>query len=855
MKKREYLRSPLDGKVTAILGRTGEVVRHGDALLEITQPCGHDVVFNGLCSICGMDMTRVDQSGIDASRANINMSHDAKGLRVSYEEANRLESETMHRLWKAKKLSLIIDLDQTIIHAFASQDPSFEKWLIENYHGPNSSASEPPTALPDDIGAFVLPDGPHRYYIKLRPNLREFLEKVSDMYEMHIYTMGTRHYAEAVAATIDPGHRYFKERILSRDESGSVTHKTLRRLFPCDTSMVVALDDRADVWQWSPNLIKVQPYAFFSGVGDINSGMLPPTTPIPRAGPDTDDNGKEMDTDQPEGRPEPTLSDNDHELTHMLKVLTQLHQNYYAKLKPSLSPPLPDVTTLLPRMKNSVLKGITLVFSAVIPIHPGAPPPEKSDLWRWAEQFGARCETDVSKRTTHMVAGKRDTAKVHKARRLKNSKSGNMRKHPPIVVTVAWLLDSMSQWTRLDETQYLWYEEDKDIVDARNKQLEEGNGEPSDESSVDDDDDSGSDPQKAKLAASTTEQPPDSVIESMSSFIVPADNDPASDPAALSSASSRSRKRKSEDTLGDQKKPMPAALQRLKAQSARDDDFSGNTTDLEEEIEKQEANFRIRESEVEDYLHHLDWDDVERELDEFMNESDSDSERPRTPAGNSHSNSGVNLRQVAMKQAMRQRIGSKDGAEALDEAQVDSSDAFGDSSTDESEKGSQDHGAKHRMKRRRTQHKAADTEADGDASSSPRHRMSSLALDAEPGNANGAVNEDGDDDESEEMEEVTSLSSRQRLARSLGMSSKPKKSILDDYRDSRMGEGQEKGEYDEDGIDASLFEGAEEGYREDDEGEADEDDEEDEDWGEDDEEDDENFDDLINELEEGISAD
>ncbi|ORX74798.1 FCP1-like phosphatase [Linderina pennispora] len=338
MKKREYLRSPLDGKVTAILGRTGEVVRHGDALLEITQPCGHDVVFNGLCSICGMDMTRVDQSGIDASRANINMSHDAKGLRVSYEEANRLESETMHRLWKAKKLSLIIDLDQTIIHAFASQDPSFEKWLIENYHGPNSSASEPPTALPDDIGAFVLPDGPHRYYIKLRPNLREFLEKISDMYEMHIYTMGTRHYAEAVAATIDPGHRYFKERILSRDESGSVTHKTLRRLFPCDTSMVVALDDRADVWQWSPNLIKVQPYAFFSGVGDINSGMLPPTTPIPRAGPDTDDNGKEMDTDQPEGRPEPTLSDNDHELTHMLKVLTQLHQNYYAKLKPSLSP-------------------------------------------------------------------------------------------------------------------------------------------------------------------------------------------------------------------------------------------------------------------------------------------------------------------------------------------------------------------------------------------------------------------------------------------------------------------------------------------------------------------------------------
>lgn len=54
-----------------------------------------------------------------------------------------------------------------------------------------------------------------------RPGLAEFLKQVEEMYELHIYTMGTRGYAEAVAKEIDPTGSLFKERILSRDESGS----------------------------------------------------------------------------------------------------------------------------------------------------------------------------------------------------------------------------------------------------------------------------------------------------------------------------------------------------------------------------------------------------------------------------------------------------------------------------------------------------------------------------------------------------------------------------------------------------------------------------------------------------------
>ena len=47
---------------------------------------------------------------------------------------------------------------------------------------------------------------------------------VSKKYEMHVYTMGTRAYAEEVCSFLDPDGRFFGGRILSRDESGSEYH-------------------------------------------------------------------------------------------------------------------------------------------------------------------------------------------------------------------------------------------------------------------------------------------------------------------------------------------------------------------------------------------------------------------------------------------------------------------------------------------------------------------------------------------------------------------------------------------------------------------------------------------------------
>lgn len=211
------------------------------------------------------------------------MVHDNVALTVSQDEASRAEDEAKRRLLSLKKLSLVVDLDQTVIQA--TVDPTVAEWQ-KDPENPNHDAVK-------DVRAFQLTEeGPGGngcwYYIKLRPGLKEFLDNVSNLYELHIYTMGTRSYAKHISRIIDPESKIFGNRILSRSENGSFTVKSLQRLFPVDTKMVVIIDDRGDVWNWIPNLIKVNPYDFFIGIGDINSSFLPkrPESPkVPKGAP------------------------------------------------------------------------------------------------------------------------------------------------------------------------------------------------------------------------------------------------------------------------------------------------------------------------------------------------------------------------------------------------------------------------------------------------------------------------------------------------------------------------------------------------------------------------------------------
>ncbi|EWC48229.1 hypothetical protein DRE_02333 [Drechslerella stenobrocha 248] len=264
--------TPVGGKIVKWMVGKGSVVSSpSTSIVEIEEPCPHPVVWNNQCAVCGVDLS--EQTYINfhnPETANINVTHDNTGLKISRGEAENIEKEAKKRLLSSKKLSLVVDLDQTVIQA--TVDPTVGEWR-DDPSNPNYDAVK-------DVEAFQLLDEGAGgrgcwYYVKLRPGLKKFLENISKLYECHIYTMGTRAYALSIARIVDPEMHIFGERILSRDESGSLTSKSLERLFPVDTKMVVIIDDRGDVWKWSDNLIKVTPYDFFVGIGDINSSFLP----------------------------------------------------------------------------------------------------------------------------------------------------------------------------------------------------------------------------------------------------------------------------------------------------------------------------------------------------------------------------------------------------------------------------------------------------------------------------------------------------------------------------------------------------------------------------------------------------
>ena len=64
------------------------------------------------------------------------------------------------------------------------------------------------------------------YHTKFRPGTKQFIERISALFELHIFTFGVRMYAHTIARYLDPDGKYFSTRILSRDECFDPNSKT-----------------------------------------------------------------------------------------------------------------------------------------------------------------------------------------------------------------------------------------------------------------------------------------------------------------------------------------------------------------------------------------------------------------------------------------------------------------------------------------------------------------------------------------------------------------------------------------------------------------------------------------------------
>jgi RNA polymerase II subunit A-like phosphatase len=127
--------------------------------------------------------------------------------------------------------------------------------------------------LADDIRFFFIPGLAQQHVVKLRPGLTPFLTELSALYDLFIYTHGTRLYAEQIVKIIDPDESFFKNRIVARTDTPDMLHKSLKLLFPsCDDSMILVLDDRIDVWKENEgNVFLIEPYHYFRCTSELNN--------------------------------------------------------------------------------------------------------------------------------------------------------------------------------------------------------------------------------------------------------------------------------------------------------------------------------------------------------------------------------------------------------------------------------------------------------------------------------------------------------------------------------------------------------------------------------------------------------
>ncbi|KAI5180501.1 RNA polymerase II subunit A C-terminal domain phosphatase [Nematocida sp. AWRm80] len=391
--------------------------------------CMHPVRVHGMCGYCGKEIK-------NESEKLFTVLHNNTNLLLNESEAERINEESYSRLMREKKMVLLLDLDQTVIHT------SISKSLAKYYTELTKYASNPEDKEEmsiREINQLVIDE--FTFYVCLRDNLEWFLRTISEYYEIHIYTMGNKTYGNAIARLIDKDGSIFGNRIVTRDDNLGCFAKDLKRLFPTNAKNVVILDDRMDVWGFCKNLFPIRPYTFFK-VGDINSPELlqakdkdpKRTDPIstPKQTPSLINRLSNEQTTPQRVVVDKILQDcisnlYDNELEKVLNELILIHKEFFSDSNK-------DVVDILERKKN-IFNGCTCKIYSVF-----------SDYERYLSalviHFGGKVDTYISKRTTHAIIDKNSCVLGPLNKKIK-------------CVNVNWVYESIYTLTRMEEDSFV----------------------------------------------------------------------------------------------------------------------------------------------------------------------------------------------------------------------------------------------------------------------------------------------------------------------------------------------------------------------------------------------------------------
>lgn len=212
--------------------KLSDIEKEIDDIFNKKYECDHSIRIESLCIKCGIE--------IHHSPNFVVALHESDKIIQSSKEAFQLHLHKFYELYHNKKLILFLDLDQTLIHATLSKKPCNFSFKLHNIE----------------------------FFIKKRPGLDKFLSKLSRFFEFHVYTMGTREYANYICKILDPNKIFFGDRIVTRTENNKMFKKYLERITNFSNNVII-LDDRVDVWGFSPNVFLIKPFYYYD-TNDIN---------------------------------------------------------------------------------------------------------------------------------------------------------------------------------------------------------------------------------------------------------------------------------------------------------------------------------------------------------------------------------------------------------------------------------------------------------------------------------------------------------------------------------------------------------------------------------------------------------
>ncbi|XP_056684380.1 RNA polymerase II C-terminal domain phosphatase-like 4 [Spinacia oleracea] len=204
--------------------------------------CSHPSFKENKCRRCNLHIADC------GNPATIPFRYIDDNLSITVDEVKRVRDVNMKLLTENKKLHLVLDLDHTLIHSMKIKKlKSTDKETIKNIKY-------------DDVFEIKLSNS--EYVLKLRPGAREFLDMVSSMFELSIFTIGKREYAHQVVEQLGGLSRF--SCVIAREDCLKTRQKTLD-LVLSHKQTVLIVDDTEQVWEKSckENLITIKRYDFF----------------------------------------------------------------------------------------------------------------------------------------------------------------------------------------------------------------------------------------------------------------------------------------------------------------------------------------------------------------------------------------------------------------------------------------------------------------------------------------------------------------------------------------------------------------------------------------------------------------